>query len=198
MSATSLPAGDHPGPVSAIRSCSAADSGPISSGVDQPHLADGGRGRAQATAAAPHPTGLRAGGDAVAEPAVDPRLGGVQGRERLAAGGDVVELARISAVSRPRRVWSARTPTWVTAAVSSTAPPGTAIRHGNDVAGAHERVARVHAARAVRLVGGRGPRPPVVVERRRAAERRRTGHGRPAAAAAQLARLVAQVGLPTS
>ena len=37
------------------------------------------------------------------------------------------------AVSTPRRVWSARTPTWVTAAVSSTAPPGTAIRQGNDV-----------------------------------------------------------------
>ena len=63
---------------------------------------------------------------------------------------------------------------------------------------ADERVARVHAERAVRLVGGLGPLPPVVVERR--AQQRAEEHltGRPQLAAAQLARLVAQVGLPTS
>ena len=38
------------------------------------------------------------------------------------------------AVSNPRRVRSARTPTRVTAAIGSAAPPGTAISLGNDVA----------------------------------------------------------------
>ena len=42
--------------------------------------------------AAPHPDGPGARRDAVAEPAVDARLGGVQRGEHLAAGGDVVEL----------------------------------------------------------------------------------------------------------
>lgn len=37
----------------------------------------------------------------------------------------------MSAVSTPRRVESARTPTRMTAAVGSAAPPGTAVRVGN-------------------------------------------------------------------
>jgi hypothetical protein len=56
----------------------------------------------------------------------------------------------------------------------------------------------VHAERAVRLVGRFGPFPPVVVERRAQQRAEEQVTGRPQLAAAQLARLVAQVGLPTS
>jgi hypothetical protein len=56
----------------------------------------------------------------------------------------------------------------------------------------------VHAERAVRLVGRFGPLPPVVIERRAQQRAEEQVTGRPQLAAAQLARLVAQVGLPTS
>ena len=95
-------------------------------------------------------------------------------------------------------MWSARTPTCVTAAVSSTAPPGTAIRQGKDVAVPDERVARVHAPRAVGHVGRRGARPGLVVERRVEQGGEEQVAGSPQFTAAQRARLVAQVGLPTS
>ena len=69
--------------------------------------------------------------DPVAEAAVDDGLRRPEGRERLAALVQVVELRRMSSVSTPRRRWLGMTPTNVMPA-HGAAPPGIVISKAID------------------------------------------------------------------
>ena len=165
---------------------------------EQPHFPRGRRARAQPASAAAHPDGPGTRRDAVAEPAVDARLGGVQRGEHLPAGGDVVELGPHEGGEQ------------AAAGVVGAHPDlgdGGRVEHGAAGHGhpagvgrgrADERLARVDAPRPVGLVGRGGAGPTVVVERRvqqRAEEQVSCGAE---FVDAEDPRLVAQVGLPTS
>ena len=147
---------------------------------EQPHLPGGGRCRAQRPPAAPHPDATARGWRRRSRTgrrcraSVACRAASTSPRAR-----DVVEL-------RPHQRGE-QAPAGV---VGAHPDLGDGRRVEHRAAGhrhpARERRRRARRARrprarperAVRLVGRRGPRPPVVVERRAAAARRRTGRGR--------------------
>jgi hypothetical protein len=77
-----------------------------------------------------------------------------------------------------------------------------ATRHGHAAGergrGAHDLVRGVHTPRAAGLVGAADPLPSLVVERRLQYRAEEQVTGRPQLVEAEGARLMAQVGLPTS
>ena len=73
-------------------------------------------------------------GDAVAEAAVDDALARVEDRDRLSLIGDVFELGAHEVREDAAPVCVGSTPTPVTAAASTRAPPGTTMSHGQAAA----------------------------------------------------------------